>query len=883
MAKKTFTMREEEVESLATLLRDHNELDSDDMIGIAREFFEELPAERKVEVQGALLNVQDQKEMRRRIAETLTQQFQAEKLYTAKELDEGDITRLTTYLTTEAYNIALQQKQEFQNEGARIDREEKPKYLARHIIGELPEQITQELIPRLETTTTQDDLEALLADSTEVVRETITAEQQATLAKIQGIKDGIDLVAVDPETIEDIEIRARYNQQVYKIMEEEINPLLVHSLNRPATRSQRIMLEYEAGIIRDIVEGLKNLKPIEGPYQVGDKVKFKWDDKDREGVILFKGEPGEDYAVHFLADGGKRWVSPRKIEQIVEEGELRKLVAEHGYDKEKIAEILLERARAKASVELKDQMIDSTKRSFEEKYDTSLKSKKVDPKKYLAKLRKAAEEEFQADKSKKLRNAQRQFGNKFRASPENEDQTIHNSIESLVNESLSEGILGATWEKVSTSVTSEAQKEGLVKKHKHPWRDPVYKVEKDKLGNILEGKTKREMQVFLGEQLVKDKVNPIAWDGVTYAYVIDPNAEVPEGARVLDPFRIGEEYLADLMTIMAKYVTGGKQEDKLAIARELILNGRIPSMEEVTKVLAKPSKKLLKEILEAAEGEQLLTPTSRAFNVFAREDPRNANVRTLQREARNLGQGAQYTAARDLIVSDLLQLFQQNGGKDRHRDFELVWQKYHPELFDLPNINFRVDVGQNMTTEYSDQGEFPTELLPAYIFSVERNMSRLEEAAQKSRSCMHGQDIVGFLNDPGSVNFVQLVDGRPDGYGRILYMTDKDTGKPVFAVDTYEVGHKQFLKRNDRLRAMGLATIQLALDSGVQDLIGKDKRVSYGLRQAFGNKQQKYNLKKHGILNTQGQHSFFCYKDYNHQGEIDGQKSAMLFHNWRRE
>jgi hypothetical protein len=133
--------------------------------------------------------------------------------------------------------------------------------------------------------------------------------------------------------------------------------------------------------------------------------------------------------------------------------------------------------------------------------------------------------------------------------------------------------------------------------------------------------------------------------------------------------------------------------------------------------------------------------------------------------------------------------------------------------------------------------------LPEYEIAVCRRKTELSQAVKNSGACLNWNQVRASIDDEGTVSLVLRRDGETIGYARaFLMVSDKD--EPVLAFDNFETGRKDFERHTDSIKAMGLAGIQLGLDSNMKYVVGEDSRVRYGPKQAYGNKEKKIQLKQ---------------------------------------
>jgi len=131
-----------------------------------------------------------------------------------------------------------------------------------------------------------------------------------------------------------------------------------------------------------------------------------------------------------------------------------------------------------------------------------------------------------------------------------------------------------------------------------------------------------------------------------------------------------------------------------------------------------------------------------------------------------------------------------------------------------------------------------------YSICVEHDAERMIEAADATRvdgsgSCIaeEGLDFSRskfgeYASDPFTIWQNVERDGELVGYTRNFLVETED--KVILAADAFEVPQKDFAEYTDVVKAMGMASIQLGLDLGVDGIVGSDARVKYGPRQAYG-------------------------------------------------
>jgi hypothetical protein len=318
--------------------------------------------------------------------------------------------------------------------------------------------------------------------------------------------------------------------------------------------------------------------------------------------------------------------------------------------------------------------------------------------------------------------------------------------------------------------------------------------------------------------------------------------------------------LRDFATMATIGATNNRQRDAAAVLELMVQGKKIPSWNDLRRTLSKPGKIEFDRITETV-GKSMQYDRLRGKGFSFPGDLRLAVPR--------FGKNTKYLAARALLVGELM-----NGlkkvGKEVQKDFRVFWERFCPEEYDLANLDFEKRNGDGLCDE----------LHSVYNFSVKRNARCYGAAAKRAESCLNIWNIRNFCKDLGTINLFGWENGRPTSYARLLYCEEQKSGEPILAVDTIEIGHKRFVQHNDHLRAMGLALIQLGLDSNVHSIIGNEGRVCYGLRQGFGNQYVDREIIKIGKTSL----AYWGY-NFHRDGPLCGTylgKSSVLMRNWRR-
>jgi hypothetical protein len=357
-------------------------------------------------------------------------------------------------------------------------------------------------------------------------------------------------------------------------------------------------------------------------------------------------------------------------------------------------------------------------------------------------------------------------------------------------------------------------------------------------------------------------------ESTRYVYIPDPKGKFKKGN--LDPYRIGEEFINNLLRTAKERASTNREKNLIGVAKELIINKKTLSSGDFKRALSKPVKIWYDTSLEKIGDKNHGTKYSRQFRRFSvsadslpsPEHPFNTIP---------LKQSGLYLIQRDLVVEEMITALSQGAKKGTGGigdDFRIFWERYNPAELDLhaaPKFNDLATI--NFESQYS--------------FQLSRNKRTLAKAINISGACLGDRDIEVFTEDPGTLNLIAYnSQEEPIGYTRYL-LSKENKGEATLAIDTMEVGHKMFNSHWDWMRAMSLATIQLGLDTGIKYVVGNDGRVVYGPRQAFGNLyRNETKLSKIGesMYRSWGGRGTYCFNSSDKR-DWSG-KTSILFRNW---
>jgi hypothetical protein len=410
--------------------------------------------------------------------------------------------------------------------------------------------------------------------------------------------------------------------------------------------------------------------------------------------------------------------------------------------------------------------------------------------------------------------------------------------------------------------TRELQKEGILNE--------------DSIINIDRVKELRNQRLRYFNQSVKTFAKEKGLDLLgprhkTYTYVPDPTGQFKEGN--LDPYRIGEKFLKDLIKTAKRRASTTREKDLVAAAKELIKKRKLLSHGDFKTTMSKPSKIAYNTVRERLGEANLGEESSRQFRKFSAggiipDTGCQFNIDLIK-------QSGLYLLQRDLVVEEMITALSQGTKKGTGGigdDFRIFWERYHPEELDL-----YAATGLGSLKEI--------QVRPKYTFKLSRCKKTLGSAITNAQACLTSGDINVFSSDPATLNLIAYGDSyttqnKPIGYTR-LFISKENRGEPSLAIDTMEVGNKEFSNHWDWVRTMSLAIMQLGIDLGVKYIFGSDSRVKYGPRQAFGNLyRDPARLYKLGETTHQGWggRGTYCY-GFNNTHKWEG-KTSVLFKNW---
>jgi len=380
-------------------------------------------------------------------------------------------------------------------------------------------------------------------------------------------------------------------------------------------------------------------------------------------------------------------------------------------------------------------------------------------------------------------------------------------------------------------------------------------------------------------ELKRLKVDPTILEGRTY--VLNPKSYDLEDRILLDPYRIKEDFLYDLIDLCKSYASNERQRKVIDTAEQVIKLYSLPEPDYACKFLSKPGKQKFIDELEKWK-------KSRAIDIFQAKQEEILNLET---HADKLCPGEVqfrlFTSISNTSCS-FDELYQIARRKIRQKEIELQTNDYYSSLRNIFSDELifilmsssvpktKVVTYTSILTRYNpsvyDPKNFGITDLQEYEISVCRKKTELGKAVKNSGACLNRNQIKESIDDEGTVNLVLRKDGETIGYARaFLMVSDKD--EPVLAFDNFETGRKDFERHTDSIKAMGLAGIQLGLDSNIKYVVGDDARVKYGPKQAYGNKEKKIQLKQ---INPEP-----ISPHYRIKAECKG-TVQVLMENWRR-
>ena len=167
----------------------------------------------------------------------------------------------------------------------------------------------------------------------------------------------------------------------------------------------------------------------------------------------------------------------------------------------------------------------------------------------------------------------------------------------------------------------------------------------------------------------------------------------------------------------------------------------------------------------------------------------------------------------------------------------------------------------------------------SYELQAVSNPQLLRRAALATgSSCIREGNEEGFrkrLSDSGAIYVAGSEDGELKGYSRIFVTLDEED-KPVLAIDAIEPPAKNFERNTGLINAFCLGAIQLCFDMGAKYVVSNDSRINYGPREAFGNKEKRFKLRKLG-----GSPRTSYTMSFNGEEAIYEGSPYILMDNWR--
>jgi hypothetical protein len=357
----------------------------------------------------------------------------------------------------------------------------------------------------------------------------------------------------------------------------------------------------------------------------------------------------------------------------------------------------------------------------------------------------------------------------------------------------------------------------------------------------------------------------IPGEGTAYTYI-------PGGGGNLDPYSIGEEFLIDLVEGFGEWVSDGnstnRSEALLEAARQLVVDKRTFNGREIgqlKKGLTKPDIVYLGQVREAFGDANLGEDGStRQFKTFGLENMVHNSENLHAAQVAALKGGGLYLLERDLVVGAMIGALSggtKKGTGGRGDDFRIFWERYKPHEFDLK--------------VHSQMGN----PLSRYKLVFTNDLDLIDAARVASNTCLNRGEITQFVGDDGTYNLVTVNENDdPVGYAR-FFLCEARKGNPVLALDTMEV---RVDPQDDWRKMIGLASIQLGLDLGVESVVGTTCRVAYGPRQGFGNYYtgENFSVKKIGANSGMKSYNFSFPNGGNAPGTYN-KKATIVMKNWR--
>lgn len=310
--------------------------------------------------------------------------------------------------------------------------------------------------------------------------------------------------------------------------------------------------------------------------------------------------------------------------------------------------------------------------------------------------------------------------------------------------------------------------------------------------------------------------NSILTDNLVYIF----NKKNSKG-KELDPYKIKNDFYNDFYAFFSTIDLNDRQKKKIELFKKVVIDKSEINLETEINCLTKANKDKIMNLKEKKE----------------------LNQESLEK-----------------VLGDELLKVLESKGNEKHDDYtkyRKMFTRYRPSVY--------------------DKKTFKLEEIPEYKLYYTRDIKKLQKAAEAAESCLTEEDIKSHVQDPGIIYLVLEKDGKVSGYERFM-LTFTHKLEPVLAIDTMEIGNKDWENNKDALKVMGLVAAQFCLDLNAKyAIINDDGRVKYGPKQAFGNQEMKVKLKKFG------KNYEYCYGFYNLSNEEFQEYSGVyvLMQNWK--
>ncbi len=671
---------------------------------------------------------------------------------------------------------------------------------------------------------------------------------------------------------------AKYIEDYYETLSDKINSFLGDNyyleIESSSKNNKRSYQKYLENLVKEVSKYFTKTK-----FHLGDSVYYKKEEtwEDINNIIKKEGKVYYELDWHDEVAGASL--------ELEHEGSLSQDIKEYGTGR-RAARKVIKKIEEDAKKEIEEEIlsvinekIEKLDRSFAKRYGISqyvphslrTESTGIDEvvDKRIISLSQSFSDVKERDKQK-IKQTLEKLSNTYTGIRTNEEISAR-LVEDYLSSILKNEVENSARSELLTQLVRNLQENGLISKEIK--RAPgVYNLIPKGISKLL--KKREEIEIKRAEGLFKEHNLNLEALSKKYSYITDKTIK-PSG-EVLDCFKMCEEFQNDLVSITEKLAKNERHKKLTGLAR-VVLNEELPNEQELIQALSKENKQYyyaFRKLLKQVEPEKHQTKGIKAFNT--QDLPEQRKIILSGEETAMLKSYASswlYRFTRDIIFSELIKILETAGPehRDTYESCKIFWERYDPTQYLLENIK---SLSEGHVTK--------RDLKKEYKFRVSKDPQVLCRAAINADSCLKDKMDMNqwYSSDPGTINLIVEAREKIQGYVRCFLMKTKKN-ESVLAIDTLEIGHKDFLKYNDYVRAMGLATIQLGRDLGVKYIVGTEGRLKFGMQQGFRNKKMKTKLQKLGEVNYEGK----SYRPYSFEfnkttGEWEGEVS-VVYQSWK--